>query len=339
MKPHWRVPAGLHTASVRLPVEGELSSFDGATGWLNSPPLTVAGLRGKVVLVDFWTYTCINWLRQLPYVRAWAEKYSSQGLVVVGVHTPEFGFEHDADNVRWAVQDMRVSYPVALDSDYAIWRAFDNYYWPALYFADAQGHIRHHRFGEGEYRQSEMVIQQLLAEAGAGGIGQGLVSPDARGLEAAADWDSLRSPENYVGYERTENFASPGGVVPDQPHTYGVPAQLRLNHWALSGTWTVGEQATAAPQAGGQIAYRFHARDLHLVMGPATPGTPVRYRVLIDGQPPGPAHGTDTDDQGDGILTEPRLHQLIRQPGPVADRTFEITFADPGAKAYSFTFG
>jgi thiol-disulfide isomerase/thioredoxin len=339
MKPHWPMPVGLHTAAARLPVEGELASFDSATGWLNSPPLTAAGLRGKVVLVDFWTYTCINWLRQLPYVRAWAEKYSAQGLVVIGVHTPEFAFEHDADNVRWAVQDMRVSYPVALDSDYAIWRAFDNYYWPALYFADAQGQIRHHHFGEGEYQQSEMVIQQLLAEAGSGGTGQGLVSPEAPGLEAAADWGSLGSPENYVGYERTENFASPGGVVPDQPHAYEVPAQLRLNHWALSGNWTMGEQAATAVQAGGRIACRFHARDLHLVMGPEARGTSVRYRVLIDGQPPGPAHGTDADDQGRGTLTEPRLHQLVRQPGLVTDRTFEITFLDPGAQAYCFTFG
>jgi thiol-disulfide isomerase/thioredoxin len=339
MKLHWPMPVGLHTAVARLPVEGELASFDGATGWLNSLPLTPGGLRGNVVLVDFWTYTCINWLRQLPYVRAWAEKYSGQGLVVIGVHTPEFGFEHDPENVRWAVQDMRVDYPVALDSDYAVWRAFDNYYWPALYFADAQGQIRHHHFGEGEYQQSEMVIQQLLAEAGSGGADHGLVSPDARGLEAAADWASLGSPENYVGYARTENFASVGGVVPDQPHAYAAPAQLRLNHWALSGNWTMGEQATTANQADGQIACRFHARDLHLVMAPLAPGTPVRYRVLIDGQPPGPAHGTDTDDQGHGTLTRPRLHQLIRQPGPITDRTFEIAFLDPGAQAYSFTFG
>jgi thiol-disulfide isomerase/thioredoxin len=339
MKPHWPMPVGLHTAAARLPVEGELASFDGATGWLNSPPLTPAGLRGTVVLVDFWTYTCINWLRQLPYVRAWAEKYSGQGLVVIGVHTPEFAFEHDPENVRRAVANIKVEYPVALDSDYAVWRAFDNYYWPALYFADAQGRIRHHHFGEGEYQQSEMVIQQLLAEASSGGTGQGLVSPDAPGIEAAADWASLRSPENYVGFVRTENFASPGGLVPDRPHTYAAPAQLRLNHWALSGDWTVGEQAITLNAANGQIAYRFHARDLHLVMGPAVPGTAVRYRVLIDGQPPGPAHGTDTDGQGQGTLTEPRLHQLIRQPEPVTDRTFEITFLDPGAQAYAFTFG
>jgi thiol-disulfide isomerase/thioredoxin len=339
MKPHWPMPVGLHMASARLPVEGELASFDGATGWLNSPPLTPAGLRGKVVLVDFWTYTCINWLRQLPYVRAWAEKYAGQGLVVIGVHTPEFPFEHDPENVRRAVQDMRVSYPVPLDSNYAVWRAFDNYYWPALYFADARGQIRHHHFGEGEYQQSEMVIQQLLADAGSGTTGQGLVSPDAPGLEAAADWDSLRSAENYVGYERTENFASPGGLVPGQPHAYQAPERLGLNHWALSGNWTVGEQATTLNLAGGQIACRFHARDLHLVMAPAASGTPVRYRVLLDGQPPGPAHGTDTDDQGQGTLTQPRLHQLIRQTGPVADRTVEITFLDPGVQAYSFTFG
>jgi thiol-disulfide isomerase/thioredoxin len=339
MNAHWPVPAGLHTASLQLPVEGVLPSFDGATGWLNSPPLTPADLRGKVVLVDFWTYTCINWLRQLPYVRAWAEKYAGQGLVVVGVHTPEFPFEKDADNVRQAVQDMRVTYPVATDNNYAVWLAFDNHYWPALYFADAQGRIRHHHFGEGEYQQSEMVIQQLLAEAGASDISRELVSVDARGIEAAADWASLRSPENYTGYERTENFASPGAAVPGKPHVYTVPAELRLNHWALSGDWTVGDQAVTLNTADGQIAYRFHARDLHLVMGPATPGTAIRFRALIDGQPPGPAHGTDVDGDGNGTLTQQRVHQLIRQQGPVTDRTFEITFLDPDAQAFSFTFG
>jgi thiol-disulfide isomerase/thioredoxin len=338
MKHHWPVPAGLHTASAQLPVEGELPAFGGATGWLNSPPLTPAGLRGKVVLVNFWTYTCINWLRQLPYVRAWAGKYSSQGLVVIGVHTPEFGFEHDHDNVRRAVQDMRVDYPVAIDDDYAVWLAFDNHYWPALYFADAQGRIRHHYFGEGEYQQSEMVIQQLLAEAGSH-PGRDLVSPDARGVEAPADWAALRSPENYTGYERTEGFASPGGQVPGQAHSYSAPAGLRLNHWALSGDWTVGEHATALNTSGGQIAYRFHARDLNMVMGPAAPGTTVRFRVLLDGQPSGPAHGSDLDGQGHGTVAEQRLYQLIRQPGPVTERTFEITFLDPGVEAYSFTFG
>jgi thiol-disulfide isomerase/thioredoxin len=339
MNAHWPAPAGLHTASVRLPVEGELPSLGGATGWLNSPPLTPAGLRGKVVLVDFWTYTCINWLRQLPYVRAWAGKYSGQGLVVIGVHTPEFAFEHNADNVCRAVQDMRVSYPVATDNDYAVWLAFDNHYWPALYFADAQGRIRHHHFGEGEYGQSEMVIQQLLAEAGSVGAGSELVSVDAHGIEAPADWDTLRSPENYTGYERTENFASPGGALPGKPHLYTASAELRLNYWALSGDWTIGQQATTLNTANGQIAYRFHARDLHLVMGPAAPGTSVRFRVLIDGQPPGAAHGTDADDQGNGTVAKQRLYQLIRQRGPITDRTFEITFLDPGAQAYAFTFG
>jgi thiol-disulfide isomerase/thioredoxin len=336
---HWRAPAGLHSASVRLPVEGELASFGGATGWLNSAPLTPAGLRGKVVLVNFWTYTCINWLRQLPYVRAWAGKYSGQGLVVVGVHTPEFGFEHNPDNVRRAVADMRIDYPVATDNDYAVWRAFDNYYWPALYFADAQGRIRHHNFGEGEYAQSEMVIQQLLDDAGATGTSYDLVSPDAVGLEAPADWADLRSPENYTGYERTENFASPGGPVPGKPHVYTAPAELRLNQWALSGNWTMEEQPVTLNEANGQIVCRFHARDLHLVMGPAAPESSARFRVLLDGQPPAAGHGDDVDGEGHGTLTEQRLHQLIRQRGPVTDRTFEITFLDPGAQAYAFTFG
>jgi thiol-disulfide isomerase/thioredoxin len=333
------MPAGLHTASLRLPVEGELPPLSGATGWLNSPPLTPAGLRGKVVLVNFWTYTCINWLRQLPYVRAWAGTYAGPGLAVIGVHTPEFPFEHNADNVRQAIQEMRIDYPVATDNNYAVWRAFDNYYWPALYFADAQCRIRHHHFGEGEYRQSEMVIQQLLAEAGSVSAGHELVSVDARGLEAPADWDTLRSPENYTGYERTENFASPGGAVPGQPHVYTAPAVLRLNHWALSGDWTMDEQATTLNQAGGQIACGFHARDLNLVMGPAAPGSFLPFRVLLDGRPPGAAHGADIDGQGHGTVTQPRLYQLIRQPGPVGDRTLELTFADPGAQAYAFTFG
>ncbi|QIN82582.1 redoxin domain-containing protein [Rubrobacter tropicus] len=328
--------AALHP---RLPVEGQLPSLGGATGWLNSEPLTAAGLRGKVVLVDFWTYTCINWLRQLPYVRAWAQKYGDQGLAVVGVHTPEFEFERNFDNVRRAAKDMRVEYPVAIDSDYAIWRAFDNRYWPALYFVDAQGHVRHHQFGEGEYEQSEMIVQRLLAEAGNGGVGHELVSVDARGVEAAADWGSLGSPENYVGYERTENFASPGGAVLDRRRVYAFPARLRLNHWALSGDWTVERQATVLNEANGRIAYRFRARDLHLVMGPAARGTTARFRVLIDGQPPGAAHGIDVDDQGNGTVTEQRLYQLIRQPKPNADRRFEIEFLDSGVEAFAFTFG
>jgi thiol-disulfide isomerase/thioredoxin len=292
-----------------------------------------------VVLADFWTYTCINWLRQLPYLRAWAAKYSGHGLVVIGVHTPEFSFEHNADNVRRAVQDMRITYPVATDNNYAVWGAFGNHYWPALYFADAQGRIRHHHFGEGEYGQSEMVIQQLLAEAGSTGAGTGLVSADARGLEVPADWASLRSPENYTGYERTENFASPGGAAPGKPHVYTAPTELGLNQWTLSGDWTMEDEATTLNAANGQITCRFHARDLNLVMGPAAAQNSGRFRVLIDGQPPGKAHGTDVDGQGNGTLTEQRVYQLIRQPGPIADRTFEITFADPGAQAYCFTFG
>jgi thiol-disulfide isomerase/thioredoxin len=335
----WRAPAGLHVASARLPDEGELPSLDGATGWLNSPPLTPAGLRSSVVLAGFWTYTCINWLRQLPYLRAWADKYSSQGLVVIGVHTPEFSFERNPENVRAAVQERGITYPVATDNDYAVWQAFDNHYWPALYFADAQGRIRHHHYGEGEYAQSEMVIQQLLAEAGPTGAGTDLVSVDARGLEAPADWASLRSPENYTGYGRTENFASPGGGVPGNPHLYTVPARLGLNEWALSGDWTMDAEATTLNAANGQIACRFHARDLNLVMGPAAPGSSVRFRVRLDGRPPGQAHGTDVDADGNGALTQQRVHQLVRQPGPIADRTFEITFSDPGAQAYSFTFG
>ena len=339
MTAHWRAPAGLHTASLQLPVEGELPSFNGATGWLNSPPLAPAVLRGKVVLVSFWTYTCINWLRQLPYLRAWAGKYAGQGLVLIGVHTPEFSFEHNADNVRQAVQDMRVAYPVALDNDYAVWRAFGNHYWPALYFADAQGRIRHHHFGEGEYGQSEMVIQQLLAESGSTGADTDLVSVDAHGLEAPADWATLRSPENYTGYERTDNFASPGGAVRGQPHGYTVPARLGLNQWALSGNWTMEEEAITLNAANGRIACRFHARDLNLVMGPAAPQTPVRFRVLVDGQPPGEAHGTDVDGDGNGTVAQQRAYQLIRQRRPITETTFEITFPDPGAQAYSFTFG
>jgi len=339
MTAQWRTLAGLHTSLARLPVESRLPSFDGATGWLNSPPLTAADLQGKIILVNFWTYTCINWLRQLPYLRAWAEKYSGHGLVVIGVHTPEFSFEHNAGNVRQALQDTRISYPVATDNNYGVWLAFDNHYWPALYFADAQGRLRHHHFGEGEYAQSEMVIQQLLAEAGSTGAGTDMVSVDPSGLEVPADWASLRSPENYTGYERTEGFASPGGPVPGKPHAYTVPARLGLNQWALSGDWTMEEEATTLNAAGGQIACRFHARDLNLVMGPAAPGSPVRCRVLIDGQPPGEAHGTDVDGDGNGTVNQQRVYQLIRQRGPITQRTFEITFPDGGAQAYCFTFG
>jgi thiol-disulfide isomerase/thioredoxin len=326
-------------ADEKLPVEGAFPSLSGATGWLNSQTLSAESLRGKVVLVDFWTYTCINWLRTLPYVRAWADKYKDRGLVVIGVHTPEFEFEKNADNVRRAAKDMGVTYPIALDSDYAIWRAFRNHSWPAIYAVDAQGRIRHHHFGEGEYERAEMIIQQLLAEAGSGDPGHELVSVDARGAEAAADWGSLRSPENYVGADRTENFASPGGAVPGGRRVFAAPAQLRLNHWALSGDWTVNRQAVALNKPGGRIAYRFHARDLHLVMGPAARAAPVRFRVLIDGKPPGAAHGIDVDAQGNGTVGEQRLYQLIRQQQPIDDRRFEIEFLDPGVEAFAFTFG
>ena len=327
------------SSAIHRPIEGELPSLSSATGWLNSEPLTPAGLRGKVVLVQFWTYSCINWLRTLPYVRAWAEKYKDQGLVVIGVHSPEFGFEKDAANVRRAAKELRVDFPIATDNDFALWRAFDNQYWPALYFADAKGHIRHHQFGEGGYEESERVIQKLLGEVGREGISHELVAIIPTGAEAAADWGSLQSPENYVGYQRTENFASPGGIVPDTHHVYAARSRLRLNQWALVGDWTVGKQAAALNQAHGRIRYRFHGRDLHLVMGPAAAGKSVRFRVLIDGQPPGSAHGLDVDEQGNGSVSEQRLYQLIRQPKPIADRDFEIEFLDPGVEAFVFTFG
>jgi thiol-disulfide isomerase/thioredoxin len=292
-----------------------------------------------VVLVNFWTYTCINWRRTLPYVRAWAEKYKDQGLVVVGVHAPEFSFERDPSNVRWAVKDMRIEYPIVVDNDFTIWRAFRNQYWPALYFVDSQGRVRHQQFGEGSYEQSEMIIQELLREAGAGGISREAVKVEARGLDVAADWSNLKSPENYIGYERAENFASPGGVVLGKPRAYELPAQLRLNDWALSGEWTVKNDRAALDDPGGRIVYRFHARDLHLVMGPSARGTPVKFRVLIDGQRPGSAHGEDVDEQGAGTVTEQRLYQLIRQAAPIADRQFEIEFLDSGVEAFVFTFG
>jgi thiol-disulfide isomerase/thioredoxin len=326
-------------AAIQLPSEGTMPSLDGASGWLNSAPLTPAGLRGKVALVDFWTYTCINWRRTLPYVRAWADKYKRHGLVVIGVHTPEFGFEHDAGNVRREAREMKVTYPIAIDNDYAIWHAFKNKYWPALYFVDAQGDIRHHQFGEGEYERSESIVQQLLTEAGNADVGHTMVSVDATGAEAAADWRDLRSPENYVGYERTENFASPGRLVLDRPHTYVAPPRPVLNHWTLAGDWTSAKRSLVVTKAGGRIVYCFHARDLHLVMGPAVRRTAVRFRVLLDGQPPGAGHGVDVDAHGFGTMTEQRMYQLIRQPQPITDRVCEIEFPDAGAELFSFTFG
>jgi thiol-disulfide isomerase/thioredoxin len=322
-----------------LPAEGHLPGFEGATGWLKSPPLTVEDLRGNVVLVDFWTYTCINWLRTLAYVRAWAEKYQDRKLVVIGVHTPEFPFEQDVDNVRQAAEEMRVSYPIALDSEYAVWRAFSNRYWPAVYIADAQGRIRHHQFGEGGYDDCERAVQQLLREAGVKGIADDLVALTPDGFEAQADWTNLRSPETYLGYAHGQNFASRGGAQAGVSSSYEAPNMLMLNQWALSGDWTIESGASVLNRAEGRIAFRFHARDVHLVMGPPAPGTSVPFRVLVDGQPPSDAHGLDVDEEGRGALSQQRLYQLIRQRGSIADRTIEITFSAPGAEAYVFTFG
>jgi len=322
-----------------LSVEGGLPALDGAVEWLNSPPLTKQGLRGKVVLIDFWTYSCINCLRAIPYVRAWAQKYKDQGLVVIGVHTPEFAFERNVDNVKRAVRDLKIDYPVAIDSNFALWRAFDNQYWPAHYFIDAEGRIRHHHFGEGEYAESEHVIQQLLAETGKTDIAQGVVAVTAAGAEAAADAGNVKSPETYIGFMRAENFSSPGGTVQDVDHLYALPADLRLNQWALNGTWKIEDEKAILGAAGGGIAFRFHARDLHLVLGAGDDGKPVRFRVLLDGQRPGDDHGADIDANGEGTVTGQRLYQLVRQRGPVKDRTFEIQFLDRGVQAFAFTFG
>jgi thiol-disulfide isomerase/thioredoxin len=323
-------------ASQRAP--RELAALGRAAEWLNSPRLTPSSLAGKVVLVDFWTYTCINWLRTLPYVRAWAQKYR-EGLVLIGVHTPEFSFERNMDNVRRAVREMKIEHPVAIDNDYSIWRAFNNQYWPALYFVDARGRVREHHFGEGEYERSEQTIQRLLSEANVPTVPGGLVSVKATDFEVAADWDNLRSPENYVGHERTQNFVSPGGAEPDRRRAYRAPARLGLNQWALAGEWTMGKEASVLASPGGRIAYQFHARDLHLVMGPSRKDAPVRFRVAIDGQPPGPAHGIDANDDGSGTVLEQRLYQLIRQPRPIVDRRFEIEFLDAGVETFAFTFG
>jgi thiol-disulfide isomerase/thioredoxin len=326
-----------HPAKTWFGGGSELASLAHATTWLNSPPLTGPELQGKVVLVEFWTYSCINWRRQLPYVRAWAEKYKDQGLVVVGVHSPEFSFEKSTDNIRWALTDMRIAYSVAVDNDHDVWRGFNNEYWPALYFADAKGKIRHSQFGEGDYEQSEKVIQKLLADAGLGAVRNDLVSVDASGAEAPADWEHLKSGENYVGYQRTQNFAS--NSSPDKPRVYSAPKHLDLNYWALSGSWTMGKEALVLNQSGGRIAYCFHARDLHLVMGPASRGATARFRVYIDGSPPEEAHGVDVDRDGNGTVKEARMYQLVRQRAAISDRQFEIEFLDAGVEAFSFTFG
>ncbi len=327
------------SAGAGLRIEGQIPSLGGALGWLNSEPLKSSELRGRVVLVDFWTYTCINWIRTLPYVRAWAEKYSDHGLVVIGVHTPEFEFEKDVENIRRAAAAMRVDYPIAIDSNYAVWRAFYNQYWPALYFVDAKGDIRHHVFGEGDYERSEAAIQRLLGEAGIHDLPSGFVSVDAQGVEAAADWDTLRTPETYLGYLRAEGFASPGDAVLDVSHTYAAPEHLRLNQWALAGEWTIHGQPAVLNRPDGRILHRFEARDVHLVMAPAQDGAPVRFRVLLDGRPPDDAHGLDIDAGGAGTVSEPRLYQLIRQREHVGERTFEIVFLDAGVQACVFTFG
>jgi thiol-disulfide isomerase/thioredoxin len=321
-----------------LPIEGTMPELNGAVAWLNSPPLTRASLRGKVVVVDFWTYSCINCLRSLPYIEAWAQKYKDHGLVVLGVHAPEFAFEKDVANVKNAVAALGVTYPVAVDSNLAIWQAFNNEYWPAHYFVDAQGRIRAHHFGEGEYDKSEKVIQTLLKEAGYKNVPGGIVNPDAKGAFAAADEADMDSPETYLGYGRGQNFAS-GPPSMDKVSNYQTPYPLQPNQWGLTGRWTIGEQKDVLAAAGGKISFRFHARDLHLVLGPAGGGKPVRFKVTLDGQPPGDNHGVDIDAGGNGTVTDQRLYQLIRQRDGVADHTFSIQFLDPGVEAYSFTFG
>ena len=325
--------------AVDLPVEGRLPPFAGATGWLNSGPLAPEGLRGRVVLVDFWTYTCINWIRTLPYVRAWDAKYADAGLTVVGVHTPEFGFERDVDNITAQASALNVTYPVAIDSDYVVWRAFANHYWPAVYLADTEGRIRFHHFGEGEYGATELAIQRLLLDAGASDIDQDLVVVEPQGLEVAADWPNVRSPETYLGSRQGSSFAQEREARFDEPFDYEAPASLGLNDWGLAGNWTVAEHAAVANGPGGRVAFRFQARDLNLVMGPLSKGASIPFRVFLDGEPADGAYGTDVNADGSGTVTEQRTYQLIRQPGPITDRRFEIEFGDAGVEAYCFTFG
>jgi thiol-disulfide isomerase/thioredoxin len=334
-----RAVAPMARRAIRLPNEGNMPSLGSATEWLNSPPLTTAGLRGKVVVVDFWTYTCINWLRTLPYVRAWAAKYRAAGLIVIGVHTPEFGFEQTVDNVVSQARAFGVDYPIAIDSEYGVWQAFVNHFWPAVYIADAEGRIRHHHFGEGEYAQTEMVIQQLLLEAGANDIDQGLVIVEPQGLEVAADWRTLQSPETYLGYSQSSGFASEDVAAFDQPHGYATADPLPLNHWDLAGDWTIGRDAALLNEPGGRIAFKFRARDLNLVMGPASIGAAVRFRVWLDGHGLDGAHGTDVAADGTGEAAEQRTYQLIRQRGQIDARRFEIEFLESGVEAYCFTFG
>ncbi|GAA4335761.1 cytochrome c biogenesis protein DipZ [Variovorax defluvii] len=327
-------------SALRLGVEGRLPSLAGATEWINSPPLSAEGLRGRVVLVDFWTYSCINCLRTLPYVREWAQKYKAAGLVVIGVHAPEFAFEKRPANVRRAVQELGIDYPVAIDNDFSVWRGFDNRYWPAFYFVDAQGRIRHHQFGEGGYEASERVLQQLLAEAGRSGVPSTLAAPQGRGVEAAPGKAPVLTEETYLGHAHgAYGFASNGGIVRDRAAVYRQPSSLRTNEWALAGEWKVESERAVLARADGRIALRFHARDLHLVLGPAADGKPVRFRVRLDGQPPLGDHGSDVDAEGIGTIEGQRLYQLVRQSTGSRDRLFEIEFLDPGAQAYAFTFG
>ena len=332
-------PVSADQTPVKLDDEGPMPSLDGAVAWINSPPLTTQSLRGKVVLIDFWTYSCINCLRALPYVEAWSQKYKDAGLVVIGVHTPEFAFEKDRGNVEKAVRDLHITYPVAIDSNYQIWQAFDNEYWPAHYFIDGKGRVRYHHFGEGEYDQSERVIQELLKENGAQSLAAGVVDVSATGVEAKPDNGNVASPETYIGYKRAEHFASEEPINRDVRSVYTPHPRLSQNQWALAGAWTVSSEDAVSQAPHAKILFRFHARDLHLVLGPAKNGKPVRFIVKIDGTAPGDDHGTDTDAHGEGTVKEHRLYQLIRQKGAVEDRTFEIEFLDPGVQAFAFTFG
>jgi len=320
-------------------VKKETPSLSGATSWLNTQPLKLENLRGKVVLIDFWTFTCINWRRTLPYIREWEAKYKDQGLIVIGVHTPEFSFEYKTENVSRSIKEMNIGYPVAMDNNYEIWRSFNNEYWPALYLIDAKGKIRYQKFGEGDYVESELQIQALLKEVSAKNVSSKPVATRPDGFEIAADLNNLRSPENFLGYERTEGFASPGGVIDDKPTLYSLPKQLHLNQWALTGEWNMGKERVLSSKSGGKIIYRFHARDLHLIMGSAKPGSSIKFRVLIDGKTPGAAHGLDVDNNGNGTVNEQRMYQLIRQTGSIADREFEIEFLDPDVEVFDFTFG
>jgi len=319
--------------------EGAMPELGGATGWLNSAPLSRKSLRGKVVLVNFWTYTCINSIRPLPYLRNWATKYHDPDFVVIGVHTPEFSFEHEPVNVENAVRNLNVTFPVAIDSKHGIWQAFNNQYWPAQYLVDAKGRIRYHHFGEGDYGDIERVIQELLKENGVAGLASDTTSVSGVGIEAAPDWTDGRSPETYIGYRQAQNFASPEKVHKDSTQLFSAPAKLSLNHWGLSGSWNVNAESAVLQTVPGKIVFRFHSRDLHFVLAPAKDGKPVRFKVTLDGAAPGENHGIDTVPDGTGEIREPRLYQLIRQKGPIVDRTFEIEFLDPGVQALDFTFG